>query len=244
MKKILTDIYNKENFNPGLIGLFINPFYFSRKGLYKKIKSLATELEGKLLDFGCGSKPYKELFSVKEYIGVDVEKSGHSHEAEEIDVYYDGKSLPFEDESFDSIFSSEVFEHIFNLSEIITELHRVLKPGGKMLVTVPLVWDEHEAPFDFGRYTSFGIKSLLESKGLKVIKFSKSTTYIQTLFQLVILYSYRIFEKQNKYVRLLLLVPFVFPLNLFGSFLSLVLPNRDQLYVDNILIVQKGESIN
>jgi len=53
-------------------------------------------LSGKLLDFGCGRKPYKHLFSFDEYIGLDIVESGHNHEDEEIDVYYDGTKIPFE----------------------------------------------------------------------------------------------------------------------------------------------------
>ena len=63
-----------------------------------------------MLDFGCGSKPYKNLFKVKEYVGLDTEESGHNHRNEEIDVLYNGKQIPFVDNSFDSLFSSQVFK--------------------------------------------------------------------------------------------------------------------------------------
>jgi SAM-dependent methyltransferase len=148
----LNRVYKQQSFNPGLIGMFFNPFYFIRKRIYQSIASFAPALEGKLLDFGCGSKAYKSLFTVDEYIGLDVEQSGHSHENEEVDVYYDGKVIPFEDDSFDACFSSEVFEHVFDLEDSLKEIYRVLKPGGKGLFVVPFVWDEHEVPYDFGRY--------------------------------------------------------------------------------------------
>src|SRR5437773_3335923 len=105
-----------------------NAFYFIRNALYKKVKQYAPALKGRLLDFGCGSKPYQSLFAnVTEYIGVDYNSPGHSHANEQIDVFYDGKKIPFPDEYFDSVFSSEVFEHIFNLEEIIPEIKRVMK---------------------------------------------------------------------------------------------------------------------
>src|SRR5258708_2808304 len=93
-----------------------NPFYFIRSALYKRIKQFAPQLQGRLLDFGCGSKPYQSLFiNATEYIGLDYESKGHSHATEHIDVMYDGKTIPFPDGHFNSVFSSEVFEHIFNL---------------------------------------------------------------------------------------------------------------------------------
>ena len=184
--------------------MFLNPFYFSRKGLYNGIKEYSVNLKGKLLDFGCGSKPYRNLFACDEYVGVDLESSGHNHEKEDIDFYYNGKSLPFDDNTFDSIFTSEVFEHIFNLKEILNELKRVLKPGGKILITVPLTWDEHEAPFDFGRYTTFGIKHILEESGFEILKQSKLVNNVETIFQLWNLYIYRIFETKKKYLNLFL----------------------------------------
>ena len=71
LKSIVTrakEIYIKEMFIPGLLGLFINPYYFSRKGLYNGIKSNKHYLKGKLLDFGCGAKPYMTLIDVENYI--------------------------------------------------------------------------------------------------------------------------------------------------------------------------------
>src|ERR1700754_4535244 len=96
-----------KKFKPALS----NAYYFIRNALYKKVKFYAPQLDKKLLDFGCGSKPYQSLFTnVSEYIGLDYASEGHSHANESIDVMYDGKKIPFADEYFDSVFSSEVFE--------------------------------------------------------------------------------------------------------------------------------------
>lgn len=119
------------SFPEGVFAFFFNSRYIVRKNLYFHIKELAKCAEGDILDFGCGSKPYKELFShCKSYVGCDIETSGHDHAKEKIDYYYDGKTLPFADGTFDWIFSSEVFEHVFNLDEILDELNRVLVHGG------------------------------------------------------------------------------------------------------------------
>ncbi len=240
MIKKLLSIYKNQLFNPGFIGIFINPFFFVRKGLLNGIKKYSNQLKGKLLDFGCGSKPYKDLFSVDKYIGIDVRSAGHSHETEEIDIYYDGKSLPFKDEVFDSVFCSEVFEHIFNLDETLIELKRVMKKDGRALFTVPFVWDEHEIPFDFGRYSSFGIKYVLEKNGFLVIDLAKSTKFLETVFQFWNLYLfYKIYTK-NKYINIVINIFFIAPFTILGIIISGILPNNKNLYNNNIILVKKS----
>src|SRR5215471_15028097 len=137
--KLITFL-RRNSFQPGLPGIFLNPFYFIRRSLYKSIRLYATDLKGKLLDFGCGRKPYENLFTVDEYIGIDVEISGHDHSHSRVDVYYDGNHIPFPDKSFDALFCSEVLEHVFNPDDVLTEIARVLKPGAKAILTTPFAW--------------------------------------------------------------------------------------------------------
>jgi SAM-dependent methyltransferase len=237
----LLAIYKNQVFNPGFLSIFINPFFFIRKGLLNGIKKYANNLNGCLLDFGCGSKPYKNFFNVEKYIGVDIINRGHPHETEldEIDVYYNGNVLPFKDESFDSVFSSEVFEHVFNLEDMLDELNRVLKKEGTALFTVPFVWDEHEIPYDFGRYSSYGIKYLLEKHGLKVISLEKSTTYLETVFQLWSLYLFYKLYTKNKYINIFINILFISPFTIMGILISGILPNNKNLYNNNIILVKK-----
>ena len=162
----LDKLYKYLIFRPTILGLFINPFYFVRSSIYRSIKKNAHELSGKILDFGCGNKPYQHLFKYEKYIGIDIKQDGHNHKEEPIDIYYDGKNIPFKNEHFNSCFSSQVFEHVFDLEYSLREIHRVLKPNGKCLFIVPFVWDEHEAPYDFARYSSFGLIHLLKKMDL------------------------------------------------------------------------------
>jgi SAM-dependent methyltransferase len=66
-----------------------------------------------------------------------------------------------------------VLEHVFNPDDFLNEVNRVLKPSGKLLLTVPFVWDEHEQPYDYARYSSFGLRSLLEKHGFSIVKHEK-----------------------------------------------------------------------
>jgi len=238
----LKELYNKSLFQPTFLGLFFNPFFIIRRGLYNEISQFSSYMHGKLLDFGCGSKPYKALFTVSEYVGTDIEVSGHDHRHEAIDVYYDGKTLPFADESFDSVFSSEVFEHVFNLSQILGELRRVLKPGGHMLLTVPFVWDEHEIPYDFARYTSFGLKHILQEKGFVVVQEKKTTSYVSTLCQMWAAYVYQHIFPKHKILRIALTPLFITPITLCGLLLSVILPKNMNFFHNNVMVVRKPDS--
>jgi SAM-dependent methyltransferase len=240
MLKKLLSFYKHQQFFPSLISIFINPSYFIRKGLYKSILENAGQLKGKLLDIGCGSKPYKNLFRVNLYIGLDIKNSSHSHTDESIDVYYNGRSFPFKDEQFDSAFSSEVFEHIFELDEVLREINRVMKKNGLALFSVPFVWDEHEIPFDFGRYTEFGIRYLLEKNDFNILEIKKDTNFIETIFQLWILYLFYKLYTNNKYLNILINTIFISPFTIIGIIISKIFPKNYKLYHNNIILAKKN----
>ncbi len=236
----LKDYYNTQSFHPNFVSILINPFYIIRKGLLRILKKKTPLLNGVMMDFGCGFKPYKKLFvNVEKYIGVDIENEAHSHEKEAIDIYYDGKTLPFGNEHFDSVFSSEVFEHVFNLEEILAEINRVLKKGGTALFTVPFVWDEHEIPFDFGRYTSFGIKYVVEKAGFEVISIDKNGNSMAVVHQLFIVYLRDLLFTKNKYINIPINFFFLAPFTVLGLIVMNILPKNHKLFFNNIVLAKK-----
>lgn len=238
--KYLFFFLNKQYFNPGFFGIFINPFYFARKNLYNNIKKFSAFLVGKTLDVGCGKKPYRDLFeNVKEYIGLDIENAGHLHDNEDIDVFYNGKNFPFEDNSFDSVLSNQVLEHVFNSKLFLSEINRVLKLDGFFLLTVPFVWDEHEQPNDFGRYSSFGLKHILDEAGFSIIYFEKSTQGLEAICQLFELYIYKIFYSKNKFLNLVFTFFLISPFTIITYFLTWVFPKSNDFYLDNVVLLKK-----
>jgi SAM-dependent methyltransferase len=219
-----------------------HPFYFIRSGLRKSIGLYAHAMSGRMMDFGCGSKPYRELFNVREYVGVDYYNEGHPHDQEQIDVFYDGKTIPLPDHHFDSVLSSEVFEHIFNLDEILKEINRVMNANGHLLITCPFVWNEHEVPNDYARYSRFALEDILRKHGFEIVDWNKSGNFITTVFQLWILYWYVLYhKKKNRFfvTRWLLKILIVLPSNLLGKLLSKILPYNDSLYLNNIFLAKK-----
>jgi SAM-dependent methyltransferase len=239
----LKRLYNQEQFAPSVLGVLVNPFYFIRKAIFRSVRNNALFLGGRLLDFGCGSKPYRHLFTVTEYVGLDVAQSGHIHSDGDVDVFYDGGVIPFVDQAFDSCFSSEVFEHIFDLDYSLSEICRVLKPGGRALFVVPFVWDEHEIPYDFARYSSFGLRFLMEKHGFKLVRMEKTAHFFTVIAQLWNLYLYNLVPQRNILFRLFYQVFIIAPFTMIFAFFNLVAPKRYSLYFNNVVMVEKEQVI-
>jgi SAM-dependent methyltransferase len=242
MVEKLKKIYLKEQFNPQIVGLFINPFYFARRGLYRNLSELLPMLNGKLLDIGCGTKPYSNLCNVKEYIGLEIDDEGNRNH-KYADVFYDGKTIPFRNGEFDSVLSSQVFEHVFNPNQFLREVNRVTKMGGVFLMTVPFVWDEHEQPYDYARYTSFGLKHILSENGFKIVEHRKSNNGIEVIFQLINDYLFKVTVTKSTYINLLITIILMAPVNILGLLLSKILPKNDDLYLDNIILAKKVKDV-
>ena len=155
------------------------------------------------------------------------------------DYYYDGSTFPFADSSFDSILCNQVLEHIFNPSQFISEIHRVLKPSGHLLLTVPFVWDEHEQPFDYARYSSFGLNSLLVNHGFEIVKHEKINSDFSVIIQLINAYIYKILPDNGK-IRLVFAI-FMSPVTALGILLAKILPMNPDLYLDQIVLAKKNE---
>lgn len=230
--------YHRQAFFPGWLGIMVNPFYFARKGLAKHISELAGPIIGKTLDVGCGSKPYAYLYHSDEYVGLEID-SPQSRASKNADYFYDGNLFPFADGTFDSVVANEVFEHVFNPDQFLSEAYRVLKLEGMILMTMPFVWDEHEQPYDFARYSSFGIKALLEKHGFEIVEQRKSTDDIRVIFQLLNTYIYKKTVTRNAWINLLITLLLMAPFNLLGEFLFLVTPRNPDLYLDNIVLAKK-----
>lgn len=232
----------EEKFKISFWHIFFNPYFIIRGKLYQAISKHASKLSGNFMDFGCGTKPYQHLITkVSKYTGVDFKGGGNNYKNTKVDVYYDGHTLPFEDDTFDSSLATEVLEHIFNPDEILSEINRVLKPEGLLLITCPFFWPEHEQPWDYARYTSFGIKHLLEINGFEIVSQEKTGNFPLCITQSIVLYIYMFIPKVPVIKQILFLI-FCFPFHVFGLLFNAVVPKRlrrKDFYLNNILLVRK-----
>ena len=225
-------------FDPGLVGWLVNPFFLARRGLMTHLKPLLEKLEGEVLDVGCGRKPYENLVRATHYVGLDFD-SPVTRELATADIFYDGVEFPIESSRFDGVLCTQVLEHVFTPSGFLAEVFRVMKPGGVLVLTVPFVWDEHEQPHDFGRYSSFGLKAFLEEHGFEIVTQQKSGADGRTLAQLTVGYWYKITRTKSRLLNAGVQVLLLAPLTLLGWTLSAILPRNPDLFLDNIILARK-----
>ncbi len=147
--------------------------YLIRTSIYEAINSSLGNFKGNLLDIGCGKMPYREFIIknsyVNKYVGLDIEKALQYDAGIHPDFTWDGIKMPFENDSFDTAFGTEVLEHCPEPKVILNETYRVMKNGGCFFFTVPFLWNLHEVPHDEYRYTPFALKRILQESGFKNI---------------------------------------------------------------------------
>jgi len=146
---------------------WLHPLHLARRSLRAAVVAVAPRAHGRLLDVGCGSQRYRLLFpGVESYCGVDLPSNSADNRA--LDAFADGLHLPFVPAAFDTVLCTEVLEHVPEPLVLMTELARVLRPGGLLLLTTPQTWGLHEVPHDYYRYTEYGLRYLAERAGLIV----------------------------------------------------------------------------
>jgi len=177
--------------------LFISPFFLNRFYLARDISKIlkAIKLEGKLIDIGCGQKPYKKMFMKRfpqlQYLGIDFPMFSLNKDfnASKPDFYFNSKylenfTLPFKSNCFNHVVSFQVMEHHKKPEIFIKEIVRIVKRGGYIIISFPFIWGLHELPSDYYRYTEFLIDNLLKANNCTIIKIFRQGTFLSTVSML------------------------------------------------------------
>lgn len=152
---------------------------FSRLGIERisdfYVKACAEHAKGLLLDLGCGKVPFYGIY--KDYINdvICVDWAEVVQENPFIDKICDlNKPLPFENETFDTILMSDVLEHIRYPEALMQEIARILKKDGKLLMNVPFLYNLHDEPHDYFRYTRYALQGFCADAGLTILHLQAS----------------------------------------------------------------------
>lgn len=132
-----------------------------------------------VLDAGAGDNPYRSFFSHVRYDSTDfcqVEKKyGH------LSYICNLEKISVKSDTYDLIFCTQTLEHVAEPKSVLSELYRILKPGGHLWLTAPLFYPEHEIPYDFYRYTQYGLKHLINGADFQIESIEWLEGYFGTL---------------------------------------------------------------
>ena len=130
---------------------------------------------GTLLDIGAADRwLVPSLPPGVNYVALDFPATGRDVYGCKPDVFADGARLPFADGSIDGVVCLEVIEHVRDPAMVVAEIARVLRSGGQAWLSMPFLYPVHDAPFDFQRYTSYGLRRDIEHAGLQVLGLRKT----------------------------------------------------------------------
>lgn len=169
MKRIILDLLSKLRVNS------------SRTYLDEFTQAAAMSLStgANVLDAGAGKGLYRHYFIQHNYESADfcqIDK-----EYGEITYVCDLASIPVDNDKYDLILLTQVLEHLPRPEKVLLELNRILRSGGELWLSTPLYYEEHEIPYDFYRYTQYGLQHLLENTGFKIKKIDWLEGYFGTL---------------------------------------------------------------
>lgn len=142
------------------------PDYLIHRTLFAALQRASVHAKGRLLDIGCGNKPYEKMFDgrISEYLGCDMAQASDKC----ADIICPATEIPLEDATIDTVLCTQVIEHVADHRTLLRETFRLLTSGGTLILSGPMYWHLHEEPHDFFRFTQYGFRHILEETGFVV----------------------------------------------------------------------------
>ena len=152
------------NIIPKKFRLRLNPRRYAIETFVEK-SAHSLKKGSRVLDAGAGPCPYKGFFDHCEYEATDMVDTYHC-----LDFVCSLSKIPCKLQTYDAVLSTEVLEHVEYPQQVIDEMHRILKKGGKLFLTTPQTWRIHQAPYNYFYFTLYGLRSLLKNAGFSKYK--------------------------------------------------------------------------
>ena len=141
----------------------INPLDYAIDDFVRGAAS--REPGGLVLDAGAGESRFAGHFAGHRYVAVDSCVGDAAWDYSKVSLLADLVSIPLADGVFDTVLNIQVLEHVPDPQAVVCELFRVLKPGGRLYLTAPQGWHEHQSPNDYFRFTKYALRKLVENAG-------------------------------------------------------------------------------
>lgn len=153
-----------------LKGTFFHPQWFAHRQEKALFVLIGSKVGARVLDIGCSDQRIRSFLPKdRDYIGLDYYSTATQWYGTQPAVYGDAHALPFPDNKFESVLLLDVLEHLSAPDVCLAEVERVLTNGGNLFLKVPFLYPVHDAPFDFHRWTRFGLIQLAQRHGLQVV---------------------------------------------------------------------------
>lgn len=189
---------------PDFLKKMLDPDSFRIKRFVKSAIQ-ATTAGDRILDAGAGECRNRELIENQTYIALDAACGDQSWNYSGLDAIANLEKVPFKPNSFDLVICTQVLEHVREPQIVLNEFFRITKEGGSICISAPQGWGVHQAPYDFFRYTHFGLRHLLEKAGFEMISITPSCGYYGYLAnRLTVLPKTLFWQIKRSWLRLLL----------------------------------------
>jgi SAM-dependent methyltransferase len=218
--------------------LFFNlwKFYPAKKLRRRAFRTIAAPvLAGRILDVGGGLGPYRKYLSGVSYFSIEINSLLRP------DLVGSALELPVLTNSVDAVLMNDVLEHLPDPASAIREAFRCLRPGGKVFVTTPFLWNLHYEPHDYYRFTGVALRYLFEKEGFMVSRVEPmgrvfsylATRLAEKWFNLATKLFFFLPKRARRYASF----PLVAPVNLFlyAAAVLLDLTNRRDVFSFSLL---------
>lgn len=199
---------------------------------------------GRLLDIGAADRwVWPHLAPDVDYVALDYPATGKVMYGVRPDVFADAANLPFPDSSFDAVVCLEVLEHVPAPQRVMNEIARVLRPGGRLWLSMPFIYPLHDAPYDFQRYTVPGLRRDLRQAGLELEGLEATCGSVRTAGLIVCLAVAGGVKAAGRmgWLLLPLAVPALVVINASVFLLERVWPNWSAIAAGHTLLAKKPE---
>jgi len=160
-----------------------------------------------LLDAGAGDCRYAPLFAHCRSVSLDFGLGEPKWDYTRLDVVGDLLAMPLRDGSVDAVLTTQTLEHVAEPWTFLREIARVLKPGGRLYLTAPQGFREHQRPHDYFRFTRFALANLAEGAGLRVVRLEPQSGYFWYLSDRLRPLHSMLFSKRRHWLVKLLMLP-------------------------------------
>jgi SAM-dependent methyltransferase len=227
------DVILKEN---GITATMISQMDSLRYSIFVKTKEYGQKyLKGLVLEIGAGNNYLNQIFNgiYSEWISLDYDIRNDS-----IDLQGDGQMLPIKSELLDTIISIDVLEHVPDPEKFVHELFRVLKPGGVVILSTPFFFWLHEEPFDYFRFSKYGLRSIFERHGFNVISVEAVAGIVSIGGSLVSILLTKVFKFSKMLLKIIYFINKKLQLNILFP-LDKIIDKRKRFAQGHYIVAQK-----